>query len=71
MATRRKRKKKRPAASGASIDAMELLESLYGPVTLGGMLWSLRMCDEISQAELAKTLGVSRSHRCDVEVEAA
>ena len=46
---------------------MELLESLHGPMTLGDMLWSLRMCDEISQAEFAKTLGVSRSHLCDVE----
>jgi len=46
---------------------MELLESLHGPMTLGGMLWSLRVCDEISQAEFAKTLGVSRSHLCDVE----
>ena len=33
-----------------SVDARELLDSLYGPVTLGGMLWSLRVCDEISQA---------------------
>ena len=37
------------------------------PMTLGGMLWSLRVCDEISQAEFARRLGVSRSHLCDVE----
>ena len=36
-------------------------------MTLGDMIWSLRTCDEISQAEFAKTLGVSRSHLCDVE----
>ena len=36
-------------------------------MTLGGMLWSMRICDKISQFEFAKTLGVSRSHLCDVE----
>jgi len=49
------------------IDAMEFFESLHGPMTLGGMLWRLRVCDEISQAEFARRLGVSRSHLCDVE----
>jgi plasmid maintenance system antidote protein VapI len=67
MATRRRKKRQRPAFSEGSVDARELLESLYGPVSLGGMLWSLRMCDEISQAEFARRLGVSRSHLCDVE----
>ena len=66
MATKRKRKK-RTTPSEDRIDAMELLESLYGPVTLGGMIWSLRECDEISQAEFARRLGVSRSHLCDIE----
>lgn len=66
MATKRRRKK-RPTPPEGRIDAMEFFESLYGPVTLGGMLWSLRMCDEISQAEFARRLGVSRSHLCDVE----
>jgi plasmid maintenance system antidote protein VapI len=67
MATRRRKKRERPARSKGSVDAYELLESLYGPVTLGGMLWSLRACDEISQTEFARRLGVSRSHLCDVE----
>jgi transcriptional regulator with XRE-family HTH domain len=49
------------------VDAMEFFESLHGPMTLGGMLWSIRMCDEVSQTEFAKMLGVSRSHLCDVE----
>ena len=49
------------------VDANEFLEELLGPMTLGGMLWSLRMCDEISQSEFARRLGVSRSHLCDVE----
>jgi len=67
MATRRRKKRQRPTRSESSVDARELLESLYGPVTLGGMLWSLRACDEISQSEFARRLGVSRSHLCDVE----
>jgi len=46
---------------------MEFFESIDGPMTLGGMLWSLRVCDEISQTEFARRLGVSRSHLCDVE----
>ena len=66
MATKR-RKKRRPTPSEGRIDAMEFFESIDGPMTLGGMLWSLRMCDEISQAAFARRLGVSRSHLCDVE----
>jgi transcriptional regulator with XRE-family HTH domain len=49
------------------VDAMEFFESLHGPMTLGGMLWSIRMCDEVTQTEFAKMLGVNRSHLCDVE----
>jgi len=67
MATKRRKKRRRPSPSEGSIDALEFLESIDGPVTLGGMIWSLRVCDEISQAAFAKTLGVSRSHLCDVE----
>ena len=67
MVTKRRRKQKRPTPSEGRVDAMELFESIDGPMTLGGMLWSLRMCDEISQSEFARRLGVSRSHLCDVE----
>ena len=67
MATKRKRRKKRTTPSEGRVDAMELLASLDVPVTLGGMIWSLRECDEVSQAEFARRLGVSRSHLCDVE----
>ena len=66
MATKRKSRNARPAPSEDRVNAMDHLESLYGPVTLGGMIWSLRECDEISQAEFARRLGVSRSHLCDV-----
>ena len=36
-------------------------------MTLGDMLWSLRECDEVRQAEFARRLDVSRSHLWDVE----
>lgn len=49
------------------MDALEFFESLHGPLTLGDMLWSIRMCDELSQTEFAKILGVNRSHICDIE----
>jgi transcriptional regulator with XRE-family HTH domain len=38
-----------------------------GPLTLGRMLEAIRVGDEISQAEFARRLGVSRSHLCDIE----
>ena len=66
MVTKR-RKKRRPTPSEGRIDAMEFFESIDGPMTLGDMIWSLRDCDEVSQAEFARRLGVSRSHLCDVE----
>ena len=67
MATKRRKKRRRPTPSVDRIDAMEFFESLHGPMTLGDMLWSLRDCDEVSQAEFARRLDVSRSHLCDVE----
>ena len=67
MATKRRKKRQRPTRSDGSVDALEFFEGLYGPLTLGRMLWSIRMCDEISQTEFARMLGVSRSHICDVE----
>ena len=67
MATRQRKRRRRPAPSEGSVDALELLESIDGPMTLGDMIWTLRDCDEVSQAQFARLLGVSRSHLCDVE----
>jgi antitoxin HigA-1 len=51
-----------------SRDAEEVLnEILGGPLTFGDMVHSLRLCEEISQIELARKLGISRSHLCDIE----
>ena len=67
MTTRQQEKRRRPALSDGRVNAIELLESIDGPMTLGDMIWSLRDCDDVSQAEFARRLGVSRSHLCDVE----
>ncbi|MDX1902374.1 MAG: helix-turn-helix transcriptional regulator [Gammaproteobacteria bacterium] len=44
------------------------LESLTGKkMTLGNLLWSIRESEEMSQAEFAKLLRVSRQYLCDIE----
>ena len=49
-------------------DAIKYLESLRkGPLTFGQLLHSIRLADEISQAQIADMVGMSRSHICDIE----
>ena len=48
-------------------EAVRFLESLDGPLTVGGVLSSRRLCEEISQVDFARTLGVSRAQLCDIE----
>ena len=43
------------------------LEREYGKVTFGRALWAYRKGEEITQSELAKTLGISSSSLCDLE----
>ena len=48
--------------------AMAFLEGITGgPLTFGDCLRSIRLCDGVSQTAFAKTLGVTRSHLCDIE----
>lgn len=48
--------------------ALQFLEKRAGgPLTFGRLLEAIRVGDEISQAEFARMLGVSRSHLCDIE----
>ncbi len=55
-------------AKKAKSDAVKLLERLSGgPLTFGRALASVRKCEELSQIECAKKLGVSKSHLCDIE----
>lgn len=49
-------------------DALEFLETLTGgPLTLGRLIETIRITDELTQAGLAKKLGISRSHLNDIE----
>lgn len=36
-------------------------------LTLGKLLWAIRLSDEISQSEFAEKLGISKQHLCDIE----
>ena len=48
--------------------AVRTLERLSGgPPTLGRALEAVRKCEELSQTACAETLGISKSHLCDVE----
>jgi transcriptional regulator with XRE-family HTH domain len=38
-----------------------------GPLRLGMALAAIREGDELSQTDFAETLGISRSHLCDIE----
>jgi transcriptional regulator with XRE-family HTH domain len=49
-------------------DAVSFLENLTGgALTLGRLLYAIRMGEALSQAAFAKKLGVSKAHICDVE----
>jgi transcriptional regulator with XRE-family HTH domain len=48
-------------------DAVELLEGLVGPLTLGKYLNAIRVGDEETLDAFAKKLGISKAHLCDVE----
>jgi transcriptional regulator with XRE-family HTH domain len=47
--------------------AIRFLEQLGGEYRFGTMLAAIREGDELTQAEMARKLGVSRSHLCDIE----
>jgi DNA-binding XRE family transcriptional regulator len=36
-------------------------------ITIGHLLWSIRECEEMSQVNFAKILGISRQYLCDIE----
>ena len=48
--------------------AMRFLEDIHGEqLSLGGLLLAIREGEEMTQADFAKQLGISRSHLCDIE----
>jgi transcriptional regulator with XRE-family HTH domain len=50
-----------------SVPAKEFFEKHFGPMTFGAFLIAVRFNMEMSQAELAKRLKVTRSRICDIE----
>ena len=49
-------------------NTMEFLQNLSGSkLTLGKLINSIRLCDELSQVEFAHKLGISRQQLCDIE----
>ena len=44
-----------------------LLEKELGPISFGGFLRGARTSKDLSQVEMAKLLGISRSTLCDLE----
>lgn len=50
-----------------SVNGIEYLEALTGPLTFARMIKSLRQCDEQTLAKFGKRLGVTAGHLHDVE----
>ena len=50
-----------------TVDALEATEKVWAKMTFGGLIRSLRISDEISQATLAKKILVSTQFLSDVE----
>src|ERR1700733_14273229 len=48
-------------------EAKKFLEKLAGKLTFSSLLISIRQGEELSQAEFARLLGVSRQYICDIE----
>ncbi len=46
---------------------LEDLEKKHGPMTFGQFVKAFREADEISQADYAKKLKITRSNLCDIE----
>ncbi len=57
---------KRPKS--ARSETMRFLEKISGgPLTISGILKSLRECEKISQKDFASQLGISKQNLCDIE----
>jgi antitoxin HigA-1 len=48
-------------------DALSEISALEGPVTFGELVRSFRLCDELSQSELAAKLDISKQHLSAIE----
>ncbi|UTW43264.1 helix-turn-helix transcriptional regulator [bacterium SCSIO 12844] len=51
-----------------STNTLKYLDNLIDePETIGNTLLALRKCEEISQANFAKKIGISKQQLCDIE----
>lgn len=49
-------------------DALRFMEKITGgPLTMARILKSTRLCEEMTQVEFAKKLGISKQNLCDLE----
>ena len=53
--------------STKGVDAGKFLDKLLGPLTLRNLLLAHRQAEELSQADFARLLGISKSHLSDIE----
>jgi len=65
MATKRRVRARRTGGA----DAMPFLAKIVGgPLTFARMMRSLRECEEWTQKEMARRLGLTTAHVCDIEL---
>jgi transcriptional regulator with XRE-family HTH domain len=68
MAISKRKAKSQGSVRSSRSPAGQFLEKLNrGPITFGQLVEAHRSCDEISQAELARRMGISRAQLCDIE----
>ena len=66
MSTERGRK--RSAGRRGGVDARKFIADLVGgPITLGALIEAIRQGEDMTQAELAAKLGITKSHLSDIE----
>lgn len=54
--------------SKMTLKSLKQIEKITGAkLTLGKLLWAIRMADELSQTEFAEKLAMSKQHLCDIE----
>lgn len=46
---------------------LEEIEKEHGPLTFGWALWSHRKCEDMTQKEFARLLGITPASLCDLE----
>ncbi|WP_151194404.1 helix-turn-helix transcriptional regulator [Cysteiniphilum sp. JM-1] len=49
------------------LSAAQAISEITGHLYFGDMVKSLRMCENISQAEMARSIGISRQYLCNIE----